>query len=134
MSEQSPGFDGPRSFLFVSARDPLGATRAVAEWAAGPPDLCVRSPSAAAHETAALACPSGAGEPIDEPLLVGRLPDETAADFAARTAEALRTLNAFETRAALVVWDDLLDGMPAVLDGDELLRRAESLERQIPAP
>ena len=75
-----------------------------------------------------------AGEPIDEPVLAGRLPDESAADFAARTAAALRTLNAFETRAALVICDDLLDGMPAVPNGDELLRRAESIERQIPAP
>jgi hypothetical protein len=130
-----PPFDGPRSFLFVSADDPLAAARAVVAWADGPPDLCVSSPSRAARETAAVVCPAAA-EFLDEPLLAGRAPGESAADFAARTAEALRTLNAFETRSALVIWDSLFTqgGMPAVFDGDELLRLAESIELEIPPP
>jgi hypothetical protein len=136
MVEQPP-FDGPRSFLFVSADDPLGATRAVAEWADGPPDLCVSSPSPAARETAAAACPDSA-ERLDEPLLAGRSRGESTTDFAARTADALRTINAFETRSALVIWDSdslfTAGGMPVVVDAAELIRQAESIEHEIPPP
>jgi hypothetical protein len=136
MEEQLPTFDGPRSFLLVSAGDPVTAERAVAEWAEGPPDLCVTSPSQAAHDTANAACAKHDVPMLDEPLLAGRLPDESGADYASRTAEALRTLNAFDTRAALVVWDDLFTegGRPVVFDGEGLLRRADSIERDTPPP
>jgi hypothetical protein len=133
--DQTPSFDPPRSFLFVSAYDPEAAVTAVREWADGPPDVCMRSPSTAAHETAARACPDGV--PVfEEALLAGRFADEDAADYAARTETALRLLNALETRSALVVWDELRSpgGMPFVVTGDELVSAADAIDRDLPAP
>jgi hypothetical protein len=128
-------FDGPRSWLFVSSREPVAAAKAVAEWADGPPDMCVRSPSSRARETAAFASAGQYVDTIAEPLLVGRGPAESGADVAARYAEALRILYALNTRAALVVLDDpLAEGKPFVLDADALLERAEAIERRLPSP
>jgi broad specificity phosphatase PhoE len=128
-------FDGPRRYLFVSSREPAAAAEAVAEWADGPPDVCVTSPSSRARETAAFASAGQYVHTITEPLLAGRGPAESGADVAARYAEALRTLYALNTRAALVVLDDpLAEGKPFVLDGDRLLERAESIERRLPSP
>jgi hypothetical protein len=69
-------------------------------------------------------------------LLAGRLPSESGADFASRNAEALRTLNAFDTRSALVVWDDLFTpgGRPIVCDGEDLLPGADAIDREQPSP
>jgi broad specificity phosphatase PhoE len=128
-------FEGPRSYLFVSAGEPAAAAEAVAEWTDGPPDVCVTSPSARARETAAFASAGHYVDTITEPLLAGRGPAESGADVAARYAEALRNLYALKTRAALVVFDDpLAEGKPFVLDGDALVERAESLERRLPSP
>jgi len=128
-------FDGPRRYLFVSSREPAAAVEAVAEWADGPPDVCVISPSPRARQTAALVSASQYVDTITEPLLSGRGPAESGADVAARYAEGLRALYALNTRAALVVLDDpLAEGEPFVLDADSLLQRAESIERRLPSP
>jgi hypothetical protein len=128
-------FEGPSSYLFVSSGEPAAAAEAVAEWVAGPPDVCVTSPSTRARETAAFACAGQYVDTITEPLLAGRGPAESGADVAARYAEALRTLYALNTRAALVVLDDpFAEGKPFVLDTDALLVRAESIERRLPSP
>jgi hypothetical protein len=128
-------FEGPSSYLFVSSREPAAAAEAVAEWADGPPDVCVTSPSSRARETAAFACRGHYVDTITEPLLAGRGPAESGADVAARYAEALRTIYALNTRAALVVFDDpLAEGKPFVLDAGALLERAESIERRLPSP
>lgn len=133
--DQTSSFDPPRSFLFVSAQDPEAAANAVAEWPEGPPDLCVTSPSIAAHETALRACPDGVPVFV-EPLLAGRFADEDAADFAGRTESALRLLYALDTRSALVVWDELRSArpMPIVVRDDELRSAADAIDREIPAP
>lgn len=131
---ETVAFDIPSSYLFVSARDPIAAAEAVARWADGPPDLCVTSPSEAARKTGAFACGDRGIPILDEPLLAGRYRGESAAAFGARNAEALRTLNAFDTRAALVVWDDLsqLGDKPVVFEGRDLLRSADAIDGRLP--
>jgi hypothetical protein len=130
------GFDAPRHFLFVSAREPIGAAAAVWGWAYGLPDLCVTSPSREAHSTASFACAGRLVSIVDEPLLARRAARETAEDFAARFAEALRVVYAFDTRAALVVCDELPPQLeaPFSLDDGGLLRHTDRLEREVPLP
>jgi hypothetical protein len=135
MRRASPDFYPPRRYLFVSADEPVGAAAAVWEWSAGPPDLCVTSPSAAARETAAFACAGHAVRIVEEPLLAGRDGD-SAADFEDRFAEALRVLLAFDTRTALVVCDDLPPSWAAPLAAGEaeVERRATQIEHSLPRP
>ena len=123
-------------YLFVSTSDPDAAVEAVSAWVDRPPDLCVTSPSVTARETAAFACAGRYVQTFAEPLLAGRRSFEREDGFAARYAEALRTLHVFDTRAALIVCDDMVAGEepPFVLDGDALLRRCESIERALPRP
>jgi hypothetical protein len=134
MSAALRPFDGPRSYLFVSARDPLAAAAAVWGWADGPPDLCVTSPSPDAHETAAFACAGHSVRILDEPMLARRAAGESVGDFDSRYAEALRIVLAFDTRAALVVCDLVPArwATPFFVDGESLRRRAELIEREAP--
>jgi hypothetical protein len=124
-------FDAPRSYLIVSAQDPLGAAAAVRAWAAGPPDLCVTSPSAQARGAAGLATAGTLVPTLPEPMLGGRGARESAGDFAARFATALRIVYALSATAALVVCDDLPPGWtsPVFVDDRGLLRRADVIER-----
>jgi isopentenyl diphosphate isomerase/L-lactate dehydrogenase-like FMN-dependent dehydrogenase len=71
-----------------------------------------------------------------EPMLGGRDLRESADDFAARHAQALRIVHAFGTCAALVICDDYPArwAMPLFADGNNLLRHAELIEREVPLP
>src|SRR5215475_11802311 len=82
-------FDLPRSYLFVSAREPLAAAAALWSWPEGPPDLCITSPSPEAQDTAAFASAGHFATILDEPTLARRRPMESSDDFKARFAEAL---------------------------------------------
>jgi undecaprenyl-diphosphatase len=129
------GFDAPRSYLFVSAHEPLAAAVALRSWAEGTPDLCLTSPSPEAQDTGAFA----AGRFVtlfDEPLLARRRPGESWDNFRDRFAEALRIVATYDTRAALVVCDELPDGWatPFVLDDDGIIARAAVLEKELPLP
>jgi hypothetical protein len=136
VSRPAAAFDAPRSYLLVSAGDPPGAAAAVSVWAEGPPDLCVTSPSPRAHDAAVVACAGRFVWMIDEPLLASRQSLESADDFAARYAEALRVVLALDTRAALVVCDEVPVRWrtPLFVDDESLLRRVELTERELPLP
>jgi hypothetical protein len=129
-------FDAPRSYLVVSAQEPLAAAVAVRSWLDGPPDLCITSPSHEAHDTAAFVSDGHAITTFDEPLLARRKPAETWDDFRARFAEGLRVVSAYDTRAALVVCDEVPDRWttPLTLDGDGIVALAGSLESEVPLP
>ena len=129
-------FDAPRRYLVVSANEPLVAEAAVREWSDGLPDLCVTSPSAEARETAGLAAEGHFVTMFVEPLLARRRPTESPDDFRTRFAMGLRIVSAYDTRAALVVCDELPDRWPTpfVLDGEGILRRAALLEDEVPLP
>jgi hypothetical protein len=124
-----------RTFVFVSADEPLAAAQAV--WSAHTPvDLCVAGPSQAARDTAAFAV---AGRPVDiisEALLAAAPPNEDAADRAAREADALLALYALDTRCALVVWDELdrEQPRPVVVDEQWLVDTAERINRSLRIP
>jgi len=122
-----PAFDAPRNYLFVSAGEPVGAAEALWSWRAGPPELCVISPSREALDTARFASAGHFVSVMEEPLLVARVSRESANDFAARFAGAVRIVLAFDIRAALVVCDELPDGWetPLAADGRALRRRAD---------
>jgi hypothetical protein len=130
------GFDAPRSYLFVSAREPLAAAVALWSWAEGPPDVCLTSPSPEAQDTAAFAAAGHFVTSFDEPLLARRRPGEISDDFRERFAEALRIVATYDTRAALVVCDEFPDrwATPFVLDGDGIVARAALLENEVPLP
>ena len=129
-------FKGPRSFLFATSSEPGAAVAAVRNWGSGPPDLCVTSPSVEARQTAETACADETVKVIEEPLFARRGPAESAVDFAARRADALRLLYELDARSTLVVSDDLFAGAvtPFACDGETLLRRATAIERALPLP
>jgi hypothetical protein len=133
---EARAFDAPRSYLFVSAREPLAAAVALWSWADGPPDLCITSPSPEAQDTAAFAAAGLFVTTFDEPLLARRRPGESWGDFRDRFAEGLRIVSAYDSCAALVVCDEVPDGwpMPFVLDDENILERAELLEGEVPPP
>jgi hypothetical protein len=133
---ESRGFDTPRSYLFVSTREPLAAAAALWSWAEGPPDLCITSPSPEAQDTAAFAVAGHFATVFDEPLLARRRPGESWDDFKDRFAEGLRIVATYDAIAALVVCDELPDGWPTpfVVDGGGILERAELLESEVPLP
>ena len=125
-----------RNYLFVSAQRPDAAAAAVRDWAHGPPDLCVTSPSAEARDAALTAC-AGRFVPLtDQPLLEHRLPVESEEDFAARFAQAVSFVLELDTRAALVVCDELPTGWPAPLSADDktLARRIRLVEDEVAHP
>jgi broad specificity phosphatase PhoE len=124
-----------RTYMIVSADEPVTAAAAITR-APTPPDLCVKSPSERARETAGLAFAGRYVRTIDEPLLAGRGPAESAADFAGRYAEALRVLYALDTRSAFVIFDALgaIGGTALLLDETSLLRIAEWIESEVPLP
>jgi len=121
--------------VFVSALEPLAAAQAV--WSSPVPiDLCAAGPSDAARDTAHFAV---AGRPVrlvSEPLLAARRVGESDGALAAREADALLALYALDTRAALVVWDELeRDGsQPIILNEWWLLDRAERIDLALPLP
>jgi hypothetical protein len=123
-----------RTFLFVSATEPLVAAQAV--WSTSAPiDLCVSDASIEARDTGAFAC---AGRPVhvaEEPLLAPR-PGEGTVDSAVRWADALLALYALDTSSALVVCHGLLDGqpLPALRDETWLLHTAEQLQLHLSVP
>ena len=129
-------FDSPRSYLVVTAREPLVAAVAVRSWRDGPPDLCVTSPSREAEDTAVFASDGRPVTIFHEPLLARRRPAEEWDDFRTRFAEGLRIVSAYDTRAALVVCDEVPDcwTSPLLLDGDSILELAGSLESEVPLP
>ena len=130
------GFDAPRSYLFVWAREPLAAAVALWSWAEGPPDICITSPSPEAQDTAVFAAAGHFVTIFDEPLLERRQLGESWDNFRDRFAEGLRIVATYDTHAALVVCDELPDGWatPFVLDGDGILARAAALENEVPLP
>jgi hypothetical protein len=130
------GFDAPRSYLFVTAREPLAAAVAVWSWAEGPPDLRITSPSPAAQDTAAFAAAGHFVTIFDEQLLARRQPGESWDNFRDRFAEGLRIVATHDTRAALVVCDELPDGWttPFVVDRDGIVARASALDNEVPLP
>jgi hypothetical protein len=129
-------FDGPRSYLVVSAREPLAAAAAAAAWPDGPPDLCITSPSDDARDTAAFVAAGRYVTTMNEPLLARRRPTESPDDFRDRFAMGLRIVSVYDTRASLVVCDELPDRQPTpfVLDGKSILRCATLLESEAPLP
>jgi hypothetical protein len=133
---ETRAFDAPRSYLFVTAREPLAAAAALWSWDDGPPDLCITSPSPEAQDTAAFAAAGHFVRTFDEPLLARRRPGESPDDFRDRFAEGLRIVSTYDSRAALVVCDQLPDRWPAplILDDHSILERAESLEDEVPLP
>ena len=129
-------FDAPRSYLIVTSREPLAATVAVRSWHDGPPDLCVTSPSPEARDTAAFVSKGHPVATFDEPLLARRRPGEDWDDFRLRFAEGLRIVSTYDTRAALIVCDEVPDRWttPLRLDGDSIIELAVSLESEVPLP
>ena len=74
---------------------------------------------------------------MSEPLPETRRPSESWDDFRDRFAMALRTVAAYDTRAALVLCDEVAVGRPTpfALDGESMmLRRAALLEGEVPLP
>jgi hypothetical protein len=132
-SEHEPA--AARNYLIVSADQPLVAAAAF-QRAPTTPDLCVKSPSPAAKLTADLAFDGRYVRTIDEPLLAGRRPGESAGDFESRYADALRALYALETQLALVIFDALPRGSDngLLLDESSLLQLAERIERAVRPP
>jgi len=126
---------GERTFLFVPSDSPRDALAAKLR-APRAPDLCVRSPSDEARRAAETAFAGAYVRTIVEPLLARRRRDETDGDFRWRCADALRTLYAFETRTALVVYDELPGSSTRVLELEEhdLLRIADEIEQAPPSP
>jgi len=124
-----------RNYLIVSADQPLGAAAAF-QHAPTTPDLCVKSPSPAAKLTADLVFDGRYVPTIDEPLLAGRRPGESAGDFELRCADALRALYALETQLAFVIFDSLPSARDngLLLDESSLLQLAERIERAVPPP
>jgi hypothetical protein len=123
-----------RTFVFVSAHEPLAAAQAV--WSSPVPiDLVVAGPSDAARRTATFAVAGRAVRLVSEPLLAARRASESDIALAAREADALLALYALDTHAALVVWDEL-DHQPDPLAVDEwwLLDRAERISLALPLP
>ncbi len=129
---EGPAVEPGRTYLIVASSEPEAAAEAV-RTAPAPPDLCVTSPSAAAHATAAIAAGGHYLRTIDEPLLARRADGESAADLSARYAQALRVLHALASQRMLVVVDDLpLPPDPALeLDDAELLRYAAQIEHDL---
>jgi hypothetical protein len=73
---------------------------------------------------------------FDEPLLERRRPGESWDNFKDRFAEGLHLVATYDTRAALVVCDELPDSWatPLVLDCDGIVARAGVLENEVPLP
>ena len=123
-----------RKYVFVPSDNPSAAAAAMLRTSRAP-DLCVRSPSDEALRAAETAFAGEYVPTIVEPLLARRGRGETEGDFMWRCADALRTLYAFDTRTALVVYDELPGSSTGVLELGEhdLLRIADELEQAAPA-
>jgi hypothetical protein len=121
-----------RTYLLVAADQPLASAAAIKRCPT-PPDLCVKSPSAAAALTASLAFEGRYVRTVDEPLLAARRTGESAADFEWRGADAFRVLYALDTRLAFVIFDALPNVRASwlLLDESALLHLAERIERAV---
>ena len=71
---------------------------------------------------------------VEEPLLGAPPPREGATELAARRADALLALYALDTQSALVVWDELEESGPILVDESWLLRAAEQIDEGLPFP
>jgi hypothetical protein len=136
MMATDTSFDAPRNYLVLTAGNRFEAAEAVRSWPEGPPDLCVISPSGQARDTAAFIVAGDYVPMMSEPLLEARHPSESCDDFKDRFATALLTVAAYDTRAALVVCDEVPVGRPTsfALDGESILRRAAVLESEVALP
>ncbi len=136
MMATETSFDAPRNYLVVTAGDRLAAAQAVRSWPDGPPDLCITSPSDHARGTATSLVAGHYVPMMSEPLLEARHRRESWDNFLDRFAMALRTVAAYDARAALVVCDEVPDAGPTpfALDGESILRRATLLESEVPLP
>jgi hypothetical protein len=124
-----------RTYLFVSAAEPLAAAEAA--WSAPAPiDLCVTGPSRHAHDAARFACAGRSIQIIEEPLLATPFPGESGVDVTSRHAGALRALYALDTRSALVVWDEVAppERGPLLVDEAWLVHTADFIEHHLPLP
>jgi hypothetical protein len=123
------------TYYFVSSLQPTVSAQ-IAGAISVPIDLCVTSPSEAARATAATAKNGHWVFTVDEPLLASRERHESVSDVMARYAQALRVIAAYDTRAALVVCDELDMLGPAVvtLDDQGILQAADAIERRLPLP
>jgi len=136
MSIASPHVASAESkYLLVSTGQPLEAKRALFE-APSPPDLCVRSPSTEAGQTADVAFGGRYIRTIVEPLLGRRRAGESLGDFTWRCADALYAVYALDTRMAFVIVDELptTQRTALLLDEHSLLQIAANLERWTPGP
>jgi hypothetical protein len=73
---------------------------------------------------------------LEEPLLASRAVAEGGEDILGRLAQAMRAIDARDTRALLVVVDglDILGAAAFSLDEAGLIRAADDLERLLPLP
>jgi hypothetical protein len=96
----------------------------------------VISPSARARETAGFAVGGRWVFILEEPLLASHASAESGEDVFGRLAQALRSIDARDATAILVVLDglDILGAAAFSLDETGLLRAAEALERLLPQP
>ena len=119
-----------RTFILVSADDPVSAAEAVAS-VDTPPDVCIVSPSRKAHSTATTAVRGRWIELVEEPLLARRADDESGDDVMARLAQGLRGALALDGDLPLIVCDriDILGATAFVLDEEGVGRLADDLDR-----
>jgi broad specificity phosphatase PhoE len=125
----------PDSVVFVSSFAPEAARKAVLNSGLHI-DLVVISPSARARETAVFAVGGRWVFMLEEPLLASRAAAEDGDDVLGRLAQAIRTIDAHDARAILVVVDglDLIGATAFTVDEAGLVRAAEDLERLLPQP
>jgi broad specificity phosphatase PhoE len=124
-----------RSVLFVSSFAPEAARQAVLNSGLDV-DLAVISPSVQARETAGFALGGRWVFTLDEPLLASRASAESGEDVLSRLAQGLRSIDARDAKALLVVVDglDILGAAAFSLDEAGVIGAAEDLERLLPQP
>jgi hypothetical protein len=124
-----------RTFILVSADDPVGAAEAVSS-AGAPPDICVVSPTRKAHAAATTAVRGRWIAMVEEPLLAGRTEAESGGDVLARLAQGLRGALALDATMPLVVCDriDILGATAFLLDEEGVNRLADDLDQTLSLP
>jgi len=124
-----------RTFIPVSADDPVGAAEAVFS-AGAPPDICVVSPTRNARAAATTALRGRWIAMVEEPLLAGRTEAESGGDVLARLAQGLRGALALDATMPLVVCDriDTLGATAFLLDEEGVTRLADDLDQTLSLP
>jgi len=124
-----------RTFILVSAGDPVSAAEAVANTDA-PPDICVVSPSRKARAAATTAVRGRWISMVEEPLLARRAEAESGDDVLGRLAQALRGALALEAALPLIVCDriDILGATAFVLDEEGVNHFADEFDRAQSVP